>query len=276
VPVPHDLEKLDQRVGFFHPEPTFIKRGVDLVPFLDDGTSPPAGIPNVFDTPEHWISNWGLALAEVEITLKKLQNCVEPLLGKRGTKHLADLHARSKTMPYAKHLLRDIAHAKALASHGPRMLETLTAWRDLAQSKPSGDLIDLDALKALFAERAALAELLKNHIANILKQGAHEELWRQVQHSVDTDTVDPEWEFYREFVDQKATGWRGHRLFGIEPPFGNNCEDLRGQDCLISIREDSLLGTMSEHFYGVSIWCPRDDMANGKLEGGQVVLHCAV
>ena len=41
---------------------------------------------------------------------------------------------------------------------------------------------------------------------------------------------------YRPFVDMRETDWRGHRLFGIEPEFGNNWEDRRGQDCVISIR----------------------------------------
>ncbi len=181
VPVPDDLDTLDKTMGFFHPEQTFIKRGVDLVPFQDDRSSPPAGIPNNFTSPERWISNWGIALADVEITLQRLQHCVEPLLADKGQKHLADLNARFKKMPQAKYLLSDIANTKALASQGPEMLEALTAWRDLARSRPANAPIDLNALKALFAKRTALAEQMKPGIAAVLKEGAHEDLWRQVQ-----------------------------------------------------------------------------------------------
>jgi hypothetical protein len=81
---------------------------------------------------------------------------------------------------------------------------------------------------------------------------------------------------YRPFVDMRETGWRGHRLFGIEPPFDNNWEDLRGQDCVISIAADALLQTESEHEYGLSIWCPRGRMKKGLFDKGQLVRHCAV
>jgi hypothetical protein len=83
-------------------------------------------------------------------------------------------------------------------------------------------------------------------------------------------------EMYRDFAEKQVTAWRGHRLFGIEPPFPNNGEDFRGQDCLISIASDPLLGTETGHNYGMSVWCPRDEMAKGQLQQGQFVLHCAV
>ena len=46
-------------------------------------------------------------------------------------------------------------------------------------------------------------------------------------------------------------------------------------DCLISIAADPLLGTLSEHEYGMSVWCPRDRMARGRYDKGQFVRHCA-
>jgi hypothetical protein len=73
----------------------------------------------------------------------------------------------------------------------------------------------------------------------------------------------------------RETGWRRHRLFGIEPEFANNFDDLRGQDCVISIAADMLLQTMSEHEYGLSIWCPRDRMMKGLFDKGQLIRHCA-
>lgn len=65
------------------------------------------------------------------------------------------------------------------------------------------------------------------------------------------------------------TDCRGHRLFGPEMPPPYNDEDLRGRNCLITVSGDSLLRTLSEHEYGMSIWCPRDEMDRGAY----VVLH---
>ncbi|MCK1514545.1 hypothetical protein IVB22_18620 [Bradyrhizobium sp. 190] len=81
---------------------------------------------------------------------------------------------------------------------------------------------------------------------------------------------------YRPFVAAHITDWRGHRLFGIEPPFPNNGEDLRGQDCLISVAADPLLNTCSEHEYGMSIWCSQRDLLKARYTRGQFIRHCAV
>ena len=58
--------------------------------------------------------------------------------------------------------------------------------------------------------------------------------------------------------------------------FGNNFEDRRGQDCVISIAADALLETMSEHEYGFSIWCPWGGMEKGLFDKGQLIRHIAV
>jgi hypothetical protein len=72
------------------------------------------------------------------------------------------------------------------------------------------------------------------------------------------------------------TDWRRHRLFGREPELESNFEDLRGQDCVISIGADALLQTTSEHEYGLSIWCPRGRMRKGLVDTGQLIRHRAV
>ncbi|MEL6465646.1 MAG: DUF1963 domain-containing protein [Pseudomonadota bacterium] len=280
VPVPDDLESLQKGLDFFHPGQTFIKRGVDLVPFLDSGAETPAGIPSVFRTPELWISNWGLACAEAATLFTWMENRVQYYQGEKGKQRLVDLLERTAKFPGAEHMQQDYDNATFFASKGPQLLEALTAWRDLAQSKPPLDLVDLDALYAHFARRSKFAESLHGDFAQVLREGAHYHVWLDIHeralNNLEAGTPDADWNIYRSFFEQKATDWRGHRLFGIEPEFPNNWDDLRGQDCFISIREDPLLGNMSEHFYGVSVWCPRKHMSKGSLERGQVVRHCAV
>lgn len=67
-----------------------------------------------------------------------------------------------------------------------------------------------------------------------------------------------------------------HRFLGLEPPFSNNWDDLRGKDCLISFGEDREFGTLNDHHYGLSTWCSREDLDAGEYSRGKCVLHHAV
>ena len=69
------------------------------------------------------------------------------------------------------------------------------------------------------------------------------------------------------------TDWRGHRLFGLEPPPPYNDEDLRGRDCLINVSADCLLNNESDHEYGMSIWCLREQMDRGQHGNGMLLRH---
>lgn len=277
---PDDLAPLDQHMQFFTSEKTFTKRSVELVPFLDDGSSPPTQVPFIFDRPDLWITNWGLAAAEADATLLHLERAVARWTGAAGEKRLADVQKRHADFPTLVHAKRTLDTALALRETGPDLIKALTAWRDLARTRPATAAVDVPALRAIFAERAAFSRRIEGNPKNRLKEGAHEDLWNTIRHHLPgiagDQVMEPALSFYRDFVEQKVTNWRGHRLFGIEPPFENNGEDLRGLDCLISIRGDDLLGSQCEHFYGVSIWCPSGDLSKGKLDGGTVVRHCAV
>ena len=151
----------------------------------------------------------------------------------------------------------------------------------LALSKQSNEPADQSLMDEMFAYRASFGTgAIKPYIQDMLQKNTYEKVWDQIcsdfpQVLDQTDNTPLPIE-YRQFIEAVITGWRGHRLFGIEPPFGNNWEDLRGQDCLISIAADFLLKTESEHEYGLSIWCPREDMKNGQYNTGQLVRHCAV
>jgi hypothetical protein len=80
----------------------------------------------------------------------------------------------------------------------------------------------------------------------------------------------------RGAIEVFVGAWRGHRLFGIEPNFENNAEDLRGWSCLLSVASDPLLGTGMEHHSGVSVWFRTADLDAGRLDAGQVVWRVSV
>lgn len=78
----------------------------------------------------------------------------------------------------------------------------------------------------------------------------------------------------RPLFEVELTGLRGHRLFGLRTEIGEGRDaDRRGQDLLISISADALIGTRREHDFGQSIWVPRADLAAGRLDRGQHQVH---
>jgi hypothetical protein len=81
---------------------------------------------------------------------------------------------------------------------------------------------------------------------------------------------------YRPFIDAYITDWRGHRLFGLEEPPGNNFEDFQGRSCIIAVYGDPLLETVTENEYGFSIWCPHGDLKVGRFDRGMFVRHSSV
>ena len=139
------------------------------------------------------------------------------------------------------------------------------------------------ARQPAFLAPSTVLQMFERHrqkAARHLLAGNAEAVWAQIVRQVpefernqDFSNVPP---VYRPLVEAKITSWRGHRLFGLEPEFPNNWEDLRGQDPIISIASDALLGTQSEHNYGFSVWLNREQMAGGHHEGGQLIHHCAV
>jgi hypothetical protein len=172
-----------------------------------------------------------------------------------------------------------IAHYGVIERKAPNVIAALHVWRDFALSKPADEAIDKDSFGALLRLRLALHDEMQPHMSKFDVAGRADAVWdailRQHPRLRHGECYDELPSCYRPFVDMRETGWRRHRLFGIEPEFANNDEDLRGQDCVISIAADALLDTTSEHEYGLSIWCPRDRMKQGLFDQGQLARHYA-
>lgn len=260
--------------------PVFPKWPVDLIPFLDDGTVPPAKFPDTFKTPERWISNWGVAALEAKAALHQLEAATSGLSEQHAKKRLADAR-RTEALYPGKGFGDDVINeAEALAADGDNVIKALQAWQRLAASKPADEMVDTVALRDIFKIRSALADQLYDILFETMRYGASQNVWEDIcakhpdfKRSAGFETIA---DTYRDFVEMWAMRWVGHRLFGLEPDFANNGEDLRGHDCLISIGFDDIFGNTTEHFYGMSIWCPREEMSKGQLQNGQLVFHCAV
>jgi hypothetical protein len=277
--LPERLEPL-RKHGFFNDERTFGYWPIDPVAYLDtyrdSGDDRPAFLPDRFKRPADWITTCGIATIDAEIVIDSLK--IELNQGEGFEKSRQTLGAafpdndviRSKTRHYA--LMRRRA---------PELIAALGAWRELVLSKSPEDGVDAVRLGHVMRLRLALCdEMVESYWPKWVLPGNADKVWEkiwwdypQLRQGGDCKALPAA---YRPFVEARITGWRRHRLFGLEPPFPNNGEDLRGQDCLISIAADPLLGTQSEHEYGLSVWCPRDRMAKGRYDEGQFVRHCAV
>ena len=246
LPLPADLEPI-RKHGFFGEGRTFLRRSVIPTAYLDTGDGRPAFLPERFKSPRDWIVNWGIAALEAENVIHRLK--------------------------------LDLSYG-LIERKAQNVIAALEAWRDLALSKPQDEAIDKDALDAILRLRRDLHDEMQPHASKFVVAGWTDGVWDAIRrqhprfdHGEGYDELPA---CYRPFVEMRETDWRGHRLFGIEPEFGNNFEDRRGQDCVISIAADMLLETASEHEYGLSIWCPRKRMAKGLFDKGQLIRHCAV
>jgi hypothetical protein len=172
------------------------------------------------------------------------------------------------------------AHYQIIGRKAPDVIGALEVWCGFALSKPQDEAVDRDSFEAMMRLRLALHDQMLPHMSKHMLADRAEAVWdtikRQHPRLRHGEGYDELPSCYRPFVDMRETDWRRNRLLGIEPEFANNWEDLRGQDCVISIFADELLQTTSEHEYGVSIWCPRDRMAKGLFDDGQLIRHCAV
>ncbi|MEP6064243.1 MAG: DUF1963 domain-containing protein [Paracoccaceae bacterium] len=275
---PHDPIELSTHL--YLDSPVFPKWPVDLIPFLDDGNVPPAKFPDIFKAPERWISNWGVAAMEAKAALYELEAAKDGLSNQHAKKRLDDARRTNAQYPGKGYGDDIINQAEALAADGDTIITALQTWKKLAESKPAGEPVDAVALRKIFEIRSAFADHLYDILFQTMRYGASRPVWENIcaehpafERGAKFETIA---DTYRDFVEMWAMRWVGHRLFGLEPEFPNNDEDLRGHDCLISVGFDDVFGNRTEHFYGMSIWCPREEMSKGQLQNGQLVFHCAV
>lgn len=276
VPPPHDLPSL-RKFGYWEDGNVFPAWPVEPRAFLaepydedafweeHDGDGRPAAFPDPHKRPADWISNWGMAALEAELTIKALSGDLR--LAQESRVGSAHQHIRG--------------YYATLTEDGPELIEALEEWKAHAASMEPTDPVDRPALERLFDRRLAFcAQVDGNFTGTIALRGARHRVWEHIRFAHRADSpfaamqhIAPE---YRPFAHDLVTDWRRHRLFGIEPPFSNNWEDLRGKACLISIGADPLLGTQTEHEYGLSLWGPVADLDAGRYDRLEIVRHCAV
>ncbi|PID37235.1 MAG: hypothetical protein CR993_01195 [Rhodobacterales bacterium] len=267
-PCPKNLPPLTE-FGFFHPEPLLNKWPVTLVPFISKGEKHPPAFAKTDATPAQWINNWAMATLEADLTLERLEREVrEASAGKEKLVRLVEKNPDNKNMK------NNLDQLKLVLNRAPDLISKLREWRDHAAGQNPLDPVNSGRLAHLFQHRRSVAENMLDYPIKPILDGSAKMVWAYLRSKFPNfdDLPEP----YRPFAHAQITGWRGHRLLGIEPEFANNWEDLSGQDCLISIAADRLLGTVSEHEYGMSVWCQSEKMARGQVDHGQLVRHCAV
>ena len=288
VSSPDDLPALDEH-GYFGGGDAFTCWPVDLVPLpgstadMDKGEVSASGhrpsiFPDRFCDPLDWISNWAIAALEAEVVIKSLENEM------RQAEWHRDYWARQReagaSLPQNRVQESKSYHYGMMLADGPELIATMKAWRDHAAAQHPEGAVDKAMLAEIFTRRLEFRSQMKHSYSPMhTLPGSAGEVWESIC-SLGGDAKGLEAlralpSEYHGFVEARVTDWRNHRLFGIEPPFPNNREDLRGWSSLISISADLLLGTQSEHDYGMSIWFKKEDLSSANFTGGRLVRHCA-
>ncbi|MEM6476131.1 MAG: DUF1963 domain-containing protein [Pseudomonadota bacterium] len=304
--LPDDMPTLEE-FGYWTDAKTFPEWPVKPQAFLDqpydeevyweehDGEQ----IPEVFRKPpltvSDWITNWGVAAFEAERVLHGLRFPIDDAK-RRFDNELSKITAQDEReqnqadgdagAQSAKPSAEDRAleamgeYAAKFYTEGPQLVQLLKDWKDRAENHDPLEPVDGQLLDELFRKRVAFCDGLNATGPVLQLKGQAHDIWDKVLfHHRSNDPMKtlldmpPE---FRNFMEERITQWRDHRLFGIEPPFSNNTDDLRGMSCLISIHADPLLYTQTEHDYGISVWIPTEEMQAGKFDNTQVVRHCAV
>lgn len=261
--------------GFFSDAPTFNRWPVDPVAFIDTTGERPTFLPDPFDRPGNWIVNHGIAALEARLVIECLER--EQNEGRRflaWREQNRDDHATNEVIE------SKTAYYASLANDAPPVVAALRSWREDRLRSSSEAPLAPSRLEEIFHLRSSLrATIEQNYPPKLILPGNAKKVWEQLR--FDHPEMDAENDFrsipeyLRPFVTMWLTDWRRHRLFGLEPPFSNNFEDRRGQDCLISIANDPILDTDSEHDYGMSIWCDSDRLVTGRFDKGQFIRHNA-
>jgi hypothetical protein len=270
---PDDLAPVSQH-GYFSEETAFGYWPIDPVAYTDSDGGRPDFLPDRFKRPTDWMTNWGIAALEAELAIEHLER--ELGFGASFLKLQKERRAAGKPLPETEVVRSKTAHYSLMRDRLPGLLTSMKAWRRTASSNPATDPVDRALLEDIFRSRVALADEMQGYGLKNVLPGNPKEVWTRIMRDHRGTLGDGDHDVlslaYRPFVEAMITDWRGHRLFGLEMPPPYNDEDLRGRDCLINVSADLLLNTVSEHEYGMSIWCAREEMDKG-LHGNGVFLR---
>ncbi len=281
---PDDLPALKER-GYWGDGNAFTYWPVDLVAYSSDEylSAPPyrpSIFPDRFGDPQSWISTWALAALEAEVVITSLENEMHHAEWKTR-QYREDIAKKGASIPQDAHAALANNHRDMMLIECPAVLNKLYKWREHARSQPPQAPVDPALLSEILEHRHALrSRMAANYGSMHALAGSVEMVWEKLRtwhtEAGAAENLRKLPVEYQDFVEAKVTDWRMHRLFGIEPPFSNNDEDLRGWSCVISVYADALLGTDSDHDYGMSVWVKTEDRNSANFTHGQLVRHCAV
>ena len=213
---------------------------VDPEAYLDPAGGRPAFMPDRFARPEDWITNWGLAAVEAGIAIEGLT--------------------------------RELKSAEDYRQE----LSALSAWAQRAISEPPNAPINVEELTAAFKPRQDLAARMEKEEVRRLLTGAPEQVWHRLELKFNGLNSPPDFadvpDALRGFVEAWVARWRGHRMFGSGPPAEYCAPEVSDMTCLAAFGADDVIETVGETLVGLSVWCPREELANGDFSGA-VLLH---
>jgi len=252
--LPDDIGSLGD-YGFFVEGPAFHRWPIDPMPFLGGEGERPGFFADRPAHPDGWITTWGLAAFEARLVLQKLELAL-------------DAQKLGGAVP------------PQLVDQAPNLRESLTGLIAEAASHDPASRVNADRLRAVFSARQSLADTLASHTLRGVLEGDTGYVWNQLTMAHrdlrDFDDFVHFPEEFHPFAEAMITDWREHRLFGLEPVPEDNFDNLDGMDILIALRADPLLGTSSEHEYGLGVWCRRIEMAEGRFDNGVLQRFSAV
>jgi hypothetical protein len=273
---PDDTPLLED-LGFWGSGVAFPHWPVTPHAYLDtDGGRPPF-MAAPFEDPTQWITTCGLAALEAQVVIDGLSRDLRLASEHREMRARTQRQGEKPNARTQKVREKQASHYDLIEAEAPRIIDRLTDWRDRCSAKAGTEPVDVDALARLVAERLRIAERMDSYHVRYQLEGSPADVWTAIQVRHPDIGADQRFdgipEAFRPFVETMITGWRGHRLFGLQEPPPYNDEDLSGRDCLITIAADEFIATRSEHEHAMSIWCPRDEMAAGDHSGGLFVRH---
>ena len=254
-----------------------------------DGEALPSGFSRPSTELADWMTNWGIAAFEVDRVIGRLKTAISlaqssldyevRTLTRQG--EASGEPTLDEAVIYAQALDTIGDHSAKVLKDGPGLLEKLHAWKSHAKTQDPVAPIDADMFADLFDTRCEFCKGVRpSPLTENLRGTERYDIWglisQKAREAGGFGAMRDIPEAYRDFADEHITSWRRHRLFGVEPPFMNNSDDLRGRACLISIGADPLLETQTEHEYGISLWVPIEDLNAGRFDDLQIVRHCAV